>query len=81
MSYRSARKKSSYLVRAKLYPLEREVSSKKYGKSRCDVYFNIHKTETFMSIIGSERFKINDKLNCDDNCCGKQYVGETTDEF
>ena len=34
VSYRSARKISSYLVRAKLYPLERKVGSEKCGKSR-----------------------------------------------
>ena len=32
VSYRSARKISSYLVRAKLYPLERKVGSEKCGK-------------------------------------------------
>ena len=35
VSYRSARKISSCLVRAKLYPLERKVGSEKCGKSRC----------------------------------------------
>ena len=37
VSYRSARKTSSYLVRTKLYPLERRVGSEKCGKSRCEV--------------------------------------------
>ena len=32
VSYRSARKISSYLVRAKIYPLERKVGSEKCGK-------------------------------------------------
>ena len=41
VSYRSARKISSYLVRAKLYPLERKVGSEKCGKSRCEVCLNI----------------------------------------
>ena len=45
---------------------------------------------TFPSTVTGERFKINHKLNCDDKCliylftcecCGKQYVGETTGEF
>ena len=45
---------------------------------------------TFTSSVTGETFKINHKLNCDDKCtmylltckcCGKQYVGETTDEF
>ena len=31
------RKLSSYLVRAKLYPLQKEVDSKKFGKPRCKV--------------------------------------------
>ena len=90
VSYRSARKISSYLVRAKLYRLERKVGSEKCGKSRCEVCLNIQETDTFTSTTTSESFKINHKLNCDDNCliclftckcCGKQYVRETTDEF
>ena len=36
-SFKSARKISSYLVRAKLYPLERNVGSEKCRKSRCEV--------------------------------------------
>ena len=90
VSYRSARKISSYLVRAKLYPLERKVGSEKCGKSRCEVCLNIQETDTFTSTTTGESFNINHKLNCDDKCliclltckcCGKQYVGETTDEF
>ena len=43
-----------------------------------------------MSITIGKSFKINHKLDCDDNCliylltakcCGKQYVGETSDEL
>ena len=90
VSYRSARKISSYLKRAKLYPLERKVGSEKCGKRRCEVCLNIQETDTFTSTTTGKSFKINHKLNCDDNCliylltckcCGKQYVGETTDEF
>ena len=90
VSYRSARKINSYLVRAKLYPLERKVGSEKCGKSRCEVCLNIQETDTFTSTATGECFKINHKLNCDNNCliylftckcCGKQYVGEATDEF
>ena len=33
--YRSIRKISSYLVRAKLLTLERKIGSEKCGKSRC----------------------------------------------
>ena len=35
VSFRSPRKISSYLVRAKLYPLDRVVGSTKCGKKRC----------------------------------------------
>ena len=81
---------SSYLVRAKLYPLQRKVGSEKCGKSRCEVCLNIQETDTFTITTTGQIFKINHKLNSNDNCliyhltckcCGKQYVGETTDEF
>ena len=90
VSYRSARKISSYLVTAKLYPLERKVGFEKCGKSSCEVYLNIQETDTFTSTSTGKSFKINRKLNCDDDCliylltckcCAKQYVGKTTDEF
>ena len=41
VSYRSARKISSYFLRAKLYPLERNVGSEKCGKSRCEICLSI----------------------------------------
>ena len=90
VSYRSARKTSSYLVRARLYLLERKVGSEECGKSRCEVCLNSQETVTFTSTRTGESFKINHKLNYNDNCliypptrkcCGKQCVGETTDEF
>ena len=68
VSNRSARKISSYLVRTKLYPLERKVGSEKCGKSRCDVCLNIQETTT------GESFKINHKLNCDDNSLISSHV-------
>ena len=37
VSFRCARKLSSYLVRAKLYPLYRKVGSKKCAKNCCEV--------------------------------------------
>ena len=90
VSFRSPRKISSYLVRAKLYPLDRVVGSMKCGKKRCEVCMNVSETNTFTSNVTGETYKINHKLTCDDNCliyllsckcCGKQYVGETTDSF
>ena len=90
MSHRSARKISSYLVGVKIYPLQRKVGSDKCGKSRYEVCLNIQETDTFTSTTTDKSFKINHKLNCKDHCLtylltckrsGKQYVGETRDEF
>ena len=81
---RRARKLSSYLVRAKLYPLERTVGSCKcYGK-RCEVYDDVTKTSTFTSTATQNSYQINHQLNCSEKClvylltwnkCFKQYVG------
>ena len=66
VSFKSATKISSYLVRAKVYPLERKIAS-----DRCycwKICLNIEETDTFTSTITGESFKIHHKLNCDDNC-------------
>ena len=90
VSFRSARKLSSYLVRAKLYPIERVVGSKKCNKVGCEVCKNVSETDTFTSTVTNETFKINHKLTCDDKClvyllncnvCQKQYTGQTTNAF
>ena len=89
VSYRNARKLSSYLVRAKFYPLERKRGCFKCGSSRCQVYNNIEETETFSSIVTGETYKINSHLCCNDKCliylltcqvCGKQYTSKTVDK-
>ena len=90
VSFRSPHKISSYLVRAKLYPLDRVVGSMKCDKKKCEVCMNISERNTFTSNVTGEAYKINRKLTEDDNCliyllsckcCGKQYVGEATDIF
>ena len=90
ISFCSARKLSSYLVRAKLYPLERTVSSVQCKGKRCQTCHNVKETETFTSTTTGMTFKINHKLNCNDKClvypltCNvylKQYVGQTVEEF
>ena len=90
VSFRSTRKLSSYLIRAKLCPLQRKVGSSKCGKRRCEVCNNVTDTSMFSSIVTGDTFKINHSLNCDDKCliylvtckqCNKQYTGETTDLF
>ena len=90
VSFRGARKLSSYIVRAKLYPLHRKVGSKKCAKNRCEVCDYVTDTDTFTSTVTGESFRINHQLDCDDRCiiylltwkqCQKQYIGETTDDF
>ena len=90
ISFRSARRMSSFLVRAKLYPLERCLGSRQCKKRRCGVCTNVTETDTFSSTVTGETFQINHELNFDDKCliylfksevCNKQYVGETTDAF
>ena len=49
ISFRSARKLSSYLVRAKLYPIERTVGSFKCNGKRCQTCLNVNETDTFTS--------------------------------
>ena len=90
VSFRSARRISSYLVRAKLDPLERFLGSRQCKKRRCEVCTNVTETDTFSSTVTGETFQINHEINGDDKCfiyllkckvCNKQYVGETTDAF
>ena len=54
VSYRSARKLSSYLVCDKLYPLERKRGSYRYGNLRCQVCNNIEEIDTFKSTAAGE---------------------------
>ena len=68
VSYRNARKLSSYLVHAKLYPLKRKRGCYKFGSSRCQVCNNIEETETFASIDTEENYKTNHHLCCNDKC-------------
>ena len=84
ISFRSGRKLSSYLVRAKLYPLERTVDSVQCKGKRCQTCHNVKEVETFANTTIGKTFKINHKLNCNDKClvylltcnvCLKQYVG------
>ena len=86
----SARKISSYLVRAKLYPLERRVGSFKCGGRHCQVCLNVTETETFTSTSTNQTYKINHEFNCNQSSliylltckiCRKQYVGQTVDIF
>ena len=90
ISFRSSRKLSDYLVRAKLYPTETVVGSFKCNKPLCLVCVNVTETNTFSSTVTSKTYKINHKFDCDENClvylltckhCGIQYVGQTVADF
>ena len=90
ISYRNARKLSSYLVRAKLYPLERKRGSYKCGSSRCQVCKILTKLKHFLVqslgklitlitiyvvMIKCLIYLLTYKI------CAKKYTGKTVDKF
>ena len=88
--FRITRNLKSYLVRSKIYPLERKVGSEKCKSKRCLVCLNVSETDVFQSFQTKEQYKINHQLNCNDKCliylpscnvCGLHYIGSTTDKF
>ena len=90
VSFRSTRNLKSYLVRSKIYPLERKVGSEKCKSKHCLVCLNVFDTDVFQSFQTKEQYKTEHQLKCNDNCliyllfckvCGLQYVGSTTDKF
>ena len=83
VSFISASRISSYLVKAKLCPFERFVSSTQCKKCKCEVCTNVTETDTFFSTATGDTFQINHELNCDSKCliyllkckvCKKQYI-------
>ena len=63
VSFRSSCKISSYLVRAKLYPIERTAGSFRCGSKHCEVCKYITETDTFTSSVSGETYKINHYLD------------------
>ena len=57
VSFRSPRNLSSYLVRAKMYPMERTTGSCKCKGNRCQVCLNVSETETFTSTVTHISYK------------------------
>ena len=51
VSFRSSKKIKDYLVRAKLYPLERNAGSRKCNKSSRELCNNIESTDLFSNIV------------------------------
>ena len=56
ISFCSARKMNSYLVRAKLYPEERTKGCFKRGSKHCDVCLNVSETSTFVRTVTGETY-------------------------
>ena len=76
ISFRSAGKISSYLVRAKLYLLTRTVGSVRCKGKCCQTCRNVQETETFTKPTVGKTFKTNYKLNCNDKCSEEQFSEE-----
>ena len=53
VSFKSAQKLSSYLVRAKFYPLQKTAGSFRCNKPRCEVCININETDACTSTTSS----------------------------
>ena len=90
VSFRSAKKVSSYLVRAKLYPVERSVRSFNCKRPNCQICAYVNETDRFTCTVTGETYKINHRFDCMEKCliylltcnrCRKQYVDQTIDTF
>ena len=57
ISFHGARKWSSYLVRAKMHPIEQIAKSFKCNRKRCQTCLNVGKTDTFTSATTGEHIK------------------------
>ena len=66
--FTSSRKISSYLVRAKLYPVERLVGSFNCKRPRCQICAYVNETDSFTSTVTRESYKINHKFDCMEKC-------------
>ena len=87
ISFCSARKLSNYLLRPKMYPIDRNVRSKNCNSKRCEVSKNVNEASTLTSTLTGEIFTINYKFYCNARClltCRKfkiKYVGQAADQF
>ena len=90
VSLKSARKLSSYLVKAKLYPLNRSLGSFKCKKPRFEVCINVIETDTFTNAVTGKTYKICHHFDSDEkfliylltcNHCRKQYTSQTVNSF
>ena len=88
--FRIARKLSSFLVWAKIYPFQRTIGSCKCRRKWCQVCQNVIETDCFTSTSTGKTYKINHQSNCSEKCViylltcqtrSKQYPGQTADNF
>ena len=63
VSFRTSKNLSSYLVRARLYPIERKIRSCKCDGSRCQVCLDISGMETFTCTLTNRSYKTNESLD------------------
>ena len=68
ISFRNAKKLSSYLIRAKLYSIERTVGWFKCNGKRCQTCLNVNETDTLTSTTTGETYEINHQFNCNSKC-------------
>ena len=61
--FRSARKLSSYFIRAELYHIERIVGSQKCKDKLCEVCLNVQETSCLSSSVTSETYEFTISLN------------------
>ena len=85
-----ARKLSSNLKMAKLYPIERIVGWRKCKDKRWEVCLSVQETPCFTSPVTNEAYKVNHQFACNKKClvyllnckkCSKQYVRQTMVTF
>ena len=62
VSFRISTKISSYLVRAKLYSVERSVGSFNCKRPRYQICAYVNETDSFTSTVTGETYKINHNL-------------------
>ena len=87
--FRSSRKISNYLVKAKLYLVERSVRSFNCKRPR-QICAYVNATGNFTSVASGETFKITNRFGCMEKCfiylltcnkCRKQFAGQADDTF
>ena len=90
VSFSCSRKRSTYLVRAKLYLLKRSVGLGKCKIARCQICTNVNGTDTFTSTFTGKIYRISHEFSSVDKClidlltcnkCIKQYIGQAVDNL